>query len=110
VLSLLRNLNVNRDSTEDLVAAHAVADLVIGEFNKLGVTVPDWVEDTRRVVKRTLDLRLDEDRKKELVELSQALDKLSSPDEKKARLLARKAQLENQLNIPHQTQPEPAKV
>jgi hypothetical protein len=92
-------MNVDRDSTEDLVAASAFVKSVITEFHSLGMTPPDWVASKERTIRKNLEGRLEEDRKRELMEINQEIDRLATPAEKRQRLAARQRELQEKLGI-----------
>lgn len=92
-LEQLKNLDLARPSTEELVVFSAMATLLHAEYDRLGVDVPEWLDTRVRELKREIRSRQSDATEKRIRELRLSLDRLKTPDEKRAQISAELARL-----------------
>jgi hypothetical protein len=87
-LEQLRNLDLARPDLEELVAMSAAATAIHGEFEKLSVDVPEWLDTRARELKREIRTRQQDSVDKRVREIKARMDTLKTPTEKRAELQA----------------------
>ena len=86
MINELKNANVNRPDTEELVALLSFAWSLSKTYSELKIETPDWLDSRTKEITREINMRELANKDKRIKEVEARLTSLESTEEKKARL------------------------
>lgn len=97
MLNLLKNLQIDREGLEELVAVLAFGKSLQAEFDLQGIDQPEWLEDRIKLLTREVRDRNHDQLQAKLRKAKTALASMATPEQKRASLQKQIKQLETQL-------------
>jgi len=97
ILSRLRQFDADTLDLESLVELSALARTVSGEFDTLGVDLPDWLTANTKVLRRAIRARTADQLEKLVAEKRARLEATLPAEEKRAKLREELEALEKKL-------------
>ena len=86
MINELKNANINRPDTEELVALLSFAWSLSKTYAELKIETPDWLDSRTKEITREINMRELANKDKRIKEVEARLTSLESTEEKKARL------------------------
>lgn len=96
LLNVLKRLDVNGVSLDELMEAAAVARIVKTEYESRELELPEWFAPKVRTLNIAIEAKASEQRELEIRQLQRELDRITPAEERRAQLVARLSKLKGE--------------